>query len=206
MSTIKKIPCISLINNDGDRKDGIGKRWRENWSKCIDRPVNSEADVRVGDTGSIGIGYWVLKPLDILLRGKTEKEKKKILIAENPTVGKDSLGHEECYEASHFGEIVSPQSLNSVTKFFNFTESPNGSCFVIKRGTKGLWLAKKSSGYYHAPPSFRASGPLISYHQNSPNYFEHRFRFEIIRLLTDEEALLPHHCQLIFYKSIQIPT
>jgi len=205
MANIKNIPFISLINNDGRRKNGIGKRYSDNWNKCFDRPVTSEEEVRAGDTGSIGIGYWVLKPLDTLLSGKTDSDKKKTLIAENPIVGVGALTRDDHYEASHFGEPVGEKSLESVVKFYNISESPNGTYFAIKRGTTGIWLAKKSSGYYHAPPSFRASAPLISYHQNSPNYFEHRFRFEIIRPLTNDEALLRHHVQLIIYKDIEVP-
>jgi hypothetical protein len=186
---MKKIPFIALRNNDG-------KGWRENWNKCFDRPIVSEEDVVAGDKGSIGIGYFISTSLEVLLAGaRTEKDKFTVLKATPSSL----LEHPGPY--SNRG----PKSLKSVVDFYNFAQGDE-VFFAIKRGTKGLWLAKKTSRYYHAPPSSRAGGcPLYSEHQNNPQYFEHRFCFEIVRKLTAEEALLPHHLQLIIQKTISVP-
>ena len=219
---MKNIPFISLINNDGVRlKDGIGKRWRENWSKCFDRRITSEEDVCAGDKGSIGIGFWVTKRLDILLfQAKTDKEKLKILIDENPINLDEYLSkaktdeeklkilidaHHNPRDISTIGKPVSKYSLKMLVEFYNFAEG-NEVYFAIKRGAKGLWLAKKTSKYFHAPQEFRAEGiPLYSEYQKKIDYFEHRFCFEIIRNLTEDEASLLGCRTVIRYKTITVP-
>ena len=206
---MKKIPFIALINNDGPRKNKIGKRWRENWNKCFDRPIVSEEDVVAGDKGSIGIGYWICSNLEVLLAGaRTDEEKLTALMATPPLQPDQMWPGEETWEYSTGPDSSKPrgkQSLRSAVDFYNFAQGDE-VFFAIKRGTTGLWLAKKTSRYYHAPPSFRAGGcPLSSEHQKKPQYFEHRFCFEIVRKLTAEEALLPHHLQLIIQKTISVP-
>ena len=193
------------MNNDGVRKDGIGKRWRENWSKCFDRQISSESEVCAGDKGSIGIGFWIPTNLDVLLfLAKTDKEKQKILMDTHPIIGAAGSGG-NCTDPSMMNKPVSKESLNMVVKFYNFAES-NDIYFAIKRGTKGLWLAKKTSKYFHAPPENRAGGvPLSSEYQKTPEYFEHRFRFEIIRPLSAEEVDLPGCRTTIRYKTITVP-
>ena len=191
---MKRIPFISLLNNDGGgAKKGMigvgvgGKRWREEWASRFDRNVLTEADVRAGDTGSIGIGYWLKNPLDILLNGKTEDEKLTTLIAEKATGGDGIL--KPLIEEKTRGQLVPKGSLESALEFYNFAQSKE-VFFAIKRGTTGLWLAKKTSGYFCA--------------EEGKFGYKHRFRFEIIRRLTAEEQP-NHHVQLIVYKTISVP-
>jgi hypothetical protein len=202
---MKNIPFISLMNNDGTRRDGIGRRWRENWSKCFNRRITSEEDVCAGDKGSIGIGYWIPTNLDrLIFPAKTDEEKLRILIDTHPIVGYSGSGGNPT-DLSTIGKPVSKKSLNQVVDFYNFAQG-NEIYFAIKRGTKGLWLAKKTSKYYHAPQEFRAEGiPLYSEYQKTSDYFEHRFCFEIVRNLTKDEASLPGCRPTIRYKTIAIP-
>ena len=190
---MKKIPFISLMNNDGGgAKKGMigvgvgGKRWREEWASRFERNVLTEADVRAGDTGSIGIGYWLKNPLDILLNGKTEDEKLAILIAEKATVGDGCP--QRLIEEKTRGQLVAKKSLESALEFYNFAQGKE-VFFAIKRGTTGLWLAKKTSGYFCEDGKFG---------------YKHRFRFEIIRRLTAEEQP-KHQPVLIVYNTISVP-
>jgi hypothetical protein len=191
---MKRIPFISLLNNDGGgAKKGMigvgvgGKRWREEWASRFDRNVLTEEDVRAGDKGSIGIGYWLKNPLDILLNGKTEDEKLTTLIAEKATVGDGSP--QPLIEEKTRGQLVGKLSLESALEFYNFAQGKE-VFFAIKRGTTGLWLAKKTSGYFCD--------------EEGKFGYKHRFRFEIIRRLTAEEQP-NHHVQLIVYKTISVP-
>ena len=171
----QELPFVSLINTE---------LWKKHWHKCFDRNVATETDVHVGDTGSIGIGYGVSASLDGLIEGKTEEEAIAALAAAGAIAAS--------------GASLTPHGIRSTILFFyNLSKSADGTLFGIKRGTKAMWVAEKTSGYVHAPPAERAAGPLFSEHQREANFFEHRFGFRIVAVVCEAEKKMGHHVQLV---------
>jgi len=165
-SELREIPFISLI--DADRKV-----W-PNWTKCFDRKVSRIDDVKVGDTGSIGLAYSVRDNLNSLFSDcpNFNDRVEKLM----------SLGV-ICWN----GKPLTRRAAKFMVQFYAFSEGSD-EFFSAKKGTTGLWLCKKTSGYYHAPPAWRATEPLSSEYQRTSDYYEHRFSFVVVRSLTDEEA------------------
>ncbi len=202
--TKQNLDFISLINNDGRRKDGIGQRWRDNWMKCFDREgMKSEAEVRVGDTGSVGIGYWINQGLDTLITEDDEESVRKIL-ATKPTVGSLLNSERKKVENSVWpgcsekpGNNVGKQSIKSVVQFYRLSQMPNGTRFGLKRGTKAMWVVEKIGGYYYAPRVENESSAVISKWQRTENYFAHRFSFRVIAIVPEVQSKMHHHLELI---------
>jgi hypothetical protein len=172
----KELQFYSLINQDV---------WKKNWHKCFDQERASEAEVRVGDTGSIGIGYGILSSLRDLIADKSENEAIAALIAAAPKVRHTNK------------ELSKYQCATAVLPFYALATGKNGTLFGLKQGTKATWVVEKIGDYYHAPPADRASAPLVSDWQKTDNYFEHRFAFRVVAIVSEEERKIPHHLQLI---------
>lgn len=171
----EELPFLSLINVE---------LWKKNWHKCFDRAVETEADVRAGDSGSIGIGYGVSSSLTGLIEGKTEEEAIAALAAAGAI--------------SSSGATLTARGIRDTILFFhNLSKSADGTLFGIKKGTKAMWVAEKTSGYFHAPPAERAAGPLVSEWQHETNFFEHRFGFRIVAVVREDEQKMVHHVQLV---------
>lgn len=185
-SELRDIPFISLM--DADRK-----KWY-NWSKCIDQPVSKVEDVQVGYTGSIGAAYSVKENLDQLFEGCPDLVSRERKLLSTPR-----------YLSN--GKLMRWQSAHPLAEFYGFSKQDEQPYFVPKNGMRGLWLCKKTSGYYHAPPAERATEPLVSEHQRTSGYYEHRFSFVVVRRLTDEEANLDKgfNMSLIKKKKIVVP-
>jgi hypothetical protein len=172
----REIPCISLQNSGLWNGNSKFLSWRSNF----DYPMTTEADVKPGSFGSIGIDYDMGESL-----AKTFK---------------DSPSHEDKINAmlakttgsGGFTRVTAKVNVN----FYEFAQQDKQPYFVIKKGLTGLWLAKKTSGHYWIDPE--TPGRRI---------FQNRFRFEIVRNLTADEADMNFGSRLatIKYKNINIP-
>lgn len=180
---LKKIPCISLI-------DANPKVWKPNWFKCFDRPVKDIKDVKIGDTGSIGAAYNVYDNLEVLFEGCPDAKTREKKLLSTPRV-------------LHSGKKMTWSSARPLAEFYTFSQEGQ-VYFIVKQGATGLWLCKKTSNYYHAPPADRATESLVSDHQKSSGYYEHRFSFVVTRFLTPEEANLDrgYNARLIVMQNI----
>jgi len=169
--TLQKILIVSLV---------CVKDWTKCFSSCFEESVRSLNDVKPGTKGSIGVCYGIIHPLNELLQGTTSsKERVERIMASEP--------HHDCNAAL---PLVGKKGIQEGAVPFYELATGGPVYFGIKRGTKGLWLAKKTGDYF-----FSAETPI----------YKHRFPFEIVRNLTDEEAKMPHHLSLIYKKTIEVP-
>lgn len=173
-----ELSFVSLINRE---------LWKKNWHKCFNRAMASDSEVAVGDEGSIGIGYGIRTSLSELIDGKTEAE----AIAAVSAAGAVSA-------QVHGRTALTARGIkDSILAFYELASAPDGTLFGIKQGTKARWVAEKTTGYFHAPPAERAEAPLVSVHQNEPNFFEHRFSFRIVAVVDEAERQMVHHLTTI---------
>jgi hypothetical protein len=197
------LPFISLISNNGPRTNGVGQTWKDGWYKCFDREtLKSEEDVRVGDTGSVGIGYWVHYPLNLLITADDETSVAKIL-ATKPTAGNyhdphgKKIAAQYSFQCDEVNVPVGKRSIKAVVKFYRISQQPNGTLFGLKRGTKALWIVEKTGDYYFAPWVGESDIALFSKWQRTENYFNHRFPFRVVKVIPLTERNMVHHFELI---------
>ena len=159
---------ISLIRS--------GSHWKKGWKHCFDRKdILNESSVKVGDTGSIGIGYWIDQSLSTCLEGCTNSAERVQKIININAINQDT------------GETIGEKAIKmGIIPFYELSQKPNGTLFGIKKGIKGMWVAKKTSDYYYIP---RTPGKA---------YYSHRFNFEILYLLKGTEGNFRHHLDLIY--------
>jgi len=172
----QEIPCISLQNSglwNGD-KQFLG------WKSNFDSPMTTEADVKAGSTGSIGIDYDMDESL-----AKTFKDCASYEDKINAMLAKTT-------ESGGFTRVTAKVNVD----FYDFAEQNKQLYFVIKKGLTGLWLAKKISGHYWVDP--KGDGRRV---------FQNRFRFEIVRTLVGDETDMNFGSRMatIKYKKISIP-
>lgn len=161
---------VSLINTE---------LWAKHWHKCFNRSMKKLEEVKIGDDGSIGIGYGIFLPLPQLIKGDQEEDITRITTS-NPSL------------------TCGPRGIKaSILPFYALSTAPNGTRFGIKKGQKALWVAEKTGDYYYAPPSDRAEGALFSPWQETPSYFSHRFSFRIIGIVSEEEMDMPSHLDTV---------
>jgi hypothetical protein len=159
---------ISLIRS--------GPHWKKGWKHCFDRKdILTESCVKVGDSGSIGIGYWIDESLDARLEGCTNSAERVQKIININAINQDT------------GETIGERAIKmGIVPFYELSHKPNGTLFGIKWGTTGMWVAKKTGDYYYVP---RTPGKA---------YYCHRFNFEIVYILTEAEGKFRHHLDLIY--------
>jgi len=176
--TMREIPCISLGESGS-------QAWKKNMLSSFQDSVSEISDVKPGMKGSIGICYGITESLAPILDnlgledGVARVKAKKFAYTCGARAGKP---------------LHSLSIKYGVVPFYQFASQTENPYFVIKKGTKGLWLAKKTSAY--------------SYESGRTDY-RHRFSFEIIRSLTEEEGNLediPGNSQVVVrYKTIAVP-
>ena len=105
-------------------------------------------------TGSMGIGFSCVTDMSTLA-GLDRKSFKKALKETHPAM-KDI-------------------EANQLYDFFQFATG-GGQYFWIKRGTRPLWLARRTSDYYFVRRA------------EDPHWHSHRIRYEIIRPATEAES------------------
>jgi hypothetical protein len=77
---------------------------------------------------------------------------------------------------------VTPQGPKMLNAFFEFCQQPDGALFIIKKGTEGKWVARKTSGYSFLPGSEETAAKGL---------FQHRVGFEIVRPCVGAERDIP---------------
>jgi hypothetical protein len=159
--------------------------FKEEFPKCFDTPVSKVDDVKPGHKGSLGICYSIQESLEPILNG-CDTEQGIANIKEKKYIYPASSDR-----AGKPLDIISIK--NGIVPFYEFTTHDN-PYFAIKKGATGLWLAKRTSGYSY--------NPNIRY--------PHRFSFEIVRPLTEDEAdleMAPGNAQfLVRRKAIEVPS
>jgi len=176
LTVSQEIPCMSLQNSEIWNGNKEFLDWRSNF----DSPMKTQADVKPGSTGSIGIDYAMDESLSKTFKDSPSHEDKI-----NAMLAKTT-------EAGGFTRMTAKVNVN----FYEFAEQDKQLYFVIKKGLTGLWLAKKTSGHYWVDP--KTPGRRL---------FQNRFRFEIVRNLIGDETDMSFGSRMatIKYKNISIP-
>lgn len=131
--------------------------------------------------GTVGVTWAVNCDLRVLLAGCETAEARTMKIGSllRPASGEDwwtGLQQVRVDELTPRG----PEMLNT---FWEFCAQPNGTLFIIKKGTVGLWVAKKTSSYQFLPGSQETK---------EKGLFQHRVGFEVVRPCIGSEREIPH--------------
>lgn len=166
-----RIPFVSLVDVP---------MWKKHFAKSFEQPVSKESDVKPGFKGNLSVGYHIYQSLDPVLSESSDMVQSvidlNVIYPEGKPLGKKSI-------------------KDAVVPFFELSKQKGDVYFGIKKGTKGLWLAKKTGDYHYQAETTN----------DYDGAYKHRFSFEIVRSLTEEEGKLPHHLDLIKYKTVAVP-
>jgi len=108
--------------------------------------------------GSVGVFWYLYKDL----RDVTDLEKE-LVNTSNPRL-------------PHTGVPYKAAVLTLLRAFFNFAQQADQPYFFIKRGTRPLWLVRKTGSYWYED------------REDDPSWNPHRISFEFVRKVTEEEG------------------
>jgi hypothetical protein len=156
-TVLKTILVIALIKSAD---------WKKRWAGHFDSPHRTESDVKPGDTGRLGIGYYLRAPLAKIIPSSGDAIKALM----------DHKLASECKDA----KLSKPQAKTCLD-FYNFAQQEDQLYFAIKHGVTGVWLARKTSKISWRSEDEERQNP-------EDQAYENRFSFVIVRNLEGDET------------------